>query len=424
MEKNYAETINTYFLPDTNSWIDDLETLKSYDNLVVLGGVLRELDKLKGSINNELAYRSRCATRYIKENKQRFTIDMQDYDAEEILGVAYTNSYTDNRIVACLKENPNYTLITNDVLLLLKAQGFGLSAMELDERKEDIATSYTGIKKVYIDNSDESEQELANLYQDLGANKYNLLRNQYLIIYDKEKPIEYDEKGKPTRYQVIDKFRFNGTKHVKLKVPDKRVYVARNEEQECAADLLLNQDIPIKIICGTYGSGKTMGAIKLALDHVLEKGHYSKIMMVRNPIGSGEPIGWLKGSKEDKTEGFFKSMVQHLNGGEQEAEILKTRGQLLAEIPYYMKGLSIDDTFIIADEAEDFDTKLFKLVGTRLGENSAIAFTGDFNQVEDKYKNNNGIMAAIQSLKGDPLVGIVVLEEDVRSAASKVFSKM
>lgn len=422
MENNYVD--EQYYLPDTNSWIDDLEKLKSYNNLVVLGGVLRELDKLKGSINNELAYRSRCATRFIKENKERFIIDMTDYDSEAILGDSYTNSYTDNRIVACLTRNPNYTLITNDVLLLLKAQGFGLPVIELSDNKEDNGTSYTGIKKVYIDSSFESEQDLADFYQDLGNNKYNLLTNQYIIFYDKEKPIEFDDNKKPTRYAVIDKFRFDGTKHVKLKLPDKRTYVARNEEQECAADLLLNQDVPIKIIAGTYGSGKTMSAIKLALDHVLEKGHYSKIMMVRNPIGSGESIGWLKGSKEDKTEGFFKSMVQHLNGGEQEAEILKSRGQLLAEIPYYMKGLSIDDTFIIADEAEDFDTKLFKLVGTRLGENSAIAFTGDFNQVEDKYKNNNGMMTAIRALKGDPLVGIVVLEEDVRSAASKVFSKM
>lgn len=412
-----------YFFVDTNSWIDDLETLKSFDNLVVSGMVLRELDKLKGSSNNELAFRSRCATRYIKENASSFKLDMVDYNAEKVLGEDYDNNYVDNRIIACLMENPHYTLVTNDVLLQLKAQGFGRKVIALAE-KEDVVSNYTGIKKVYIDGSLDSQMQLADFYQNMTINHYNLLNNQYLIFYDKEKPIEYDENGNPTRFEVIDKFRYNGSKHVKLKLPDKKIYNPRNEEQECAADLLLNQDIPIKIICGTYGSGKTMSAIKLALYHVLEKGNYSKIMMVRNPIGSGESIGWLKGTKEDKTEGFFKSMVQHLNGGEQEAEILKTRGQLVAEIPYYMKGLSIEDTFIIADEAEDFDTKLFKLIGTRLGENSMIAYTGDFNQVEDKYKNNNGMMRAIQTLKGEPLVGIVVLEEDVRSEASKVFSKM
>ena len=167
-----------------------------------------------------------------------------------------------------------------------------------------------------------------------------------------------------------------------------------------------------------------MAAVKMALHSVLHKGHQAKIMMVRNPIGSGESIGWLKGDMDEKTEGFFKPFIQHLEGGEQEATRLENDGVLTKQIPYYMKGLSIEDTFIIADEAEDLDVKLFKLVGTRLGDRSAIAFTGDFNQVEGKYRNNNGITRAIEVLRGDPLVGIVVLEEDVRSAASRAFSKM
>ena len=53
-----------------------------------------------------------------------------------------------------------------------------------------------------------------------------------------------------------------------------------------------------------------------------------------------------------------------------------------------------------------------------------IVFTGDYKQAESKYKNDNGIVNFIKNAKGNPLVGIVVLEEDVRSEASKVFADL
>jgi predicted ribonuclease YlaK len=89
-----------------------------------------------------------------------------------------------------------------------------------------------------------------------------------------------------------------------------------------------------------------------------------------------------------------------------------------------MKGLSIDETFILVDEAEDLNKKLIKLLGTRIGTNSSIVFSGDIEQAEDKYVGNNGLTIAIEKLKGHPLVGIVVLKDDVRSEASKVFADL
>ncbi|WP_036653823.1 PhoH family protein, partial [Paenibacillus pini] len=199
---------------------------------------------------------------------------------------------------------------------------------------------------------------------------------------------------------------------------------AKNPLQECAIDLLMDTSIPIKIIAGTYGSGKTILSVKTAIHNVLSKGNYSKIMMVRNPIGSGKEIGFLKGTKDEKTECFFKPFIQHLDGGEQEAWALEQRGVLLREIPYFMKGLSIDETLVLCDEAEDLDAKLIKLIGTRLGDDSAVVFSGDYNQAENEYLNNNGLLLAIEKLKGNPLVGVVILDEDVRSAASKVFAEL
>src|SRR5690606_7824353 len=145
------------------------------------------------------------------------------------------------------------------------------------------------------------------------------------------------------------KLKWTGEKLVPIKIPSTKKIKPLNDLQACAIDLIMDKDIPIKIIAGTYGSGKTLLSVKGGMYHVFEKGNYSKLMVVRNPIGTGEEIGWLKGSKEDKTAGFFKPIIQHLEGGEQEAYYLEQKGQLIKEIPYYMKGLSIEDTFLLCD---------------------------------------------------------------------------
>lgn len=412
------------WVTDTNIFYDNLPEVMSTKKVVLMATTRQELDNHKNNGDSEVRFKARKANRFIFENYDLFIHDVGEYNPESILGEAFSKDVKDNRIVACAYRN-GYGIVTNDLNLFSTAKAFGIEVETLAENrntKHDL--DYTGIHKIYISRDSEEESMYARIHQNPSDNVFELLTNQYLIVYDKEVPIEFDEDGKPTKYKVLEKFRFDGESYVRLKLPTKRTYTPRNEEQECAADLLYNNDIPIKIIAGTYGSGKTMAAVKAALYSVLDKGHQDKIMVVRNPIGSGESIGWLKGDMEDKTEGFFKPIVQHLEGGEQEASLLESRGQLTKNIPYYMKGLSIEDSFIIADEAEDFDAKLFKLVGTRLARNSVIAFTGDFNQVEDKYKNNNGMLRAIDTMKGDPLVGIVVLEEDVRSDASKAFSKM
>ena len=391
------------FVADTNIILDDIESLQDY-NIVLLSHTLRELEKHKSNRRDaELAYKARKATRYIKENKDKFHFDLNDYDGSP----HGDNSYEDNRILAAIVEN-QYGLISNDVLMTFRAEGLGVEVVELNDSHKDSNSDYTGIHKLYLSDSVEDQEKLANLYE--GNLEINLLTNQYLIVYMNGK--------------VIDKFRYDGEKLVKLKLPPQHVIKARNEEQECALDLLNNKNIPIRFIIGTYGSGKTLLNVKMALHKVIDKGEHAKIMVIRNPLGSGEAIGWLKGTKEDKTQDFFKPFVQHLQGGEQEAIYLEQRGQLIKEIPYYIKGLDIQDTFIMVDEAEDLDQKLLKLVGTRLSENSVVSFVGDFKQAEDKFIHQNGLKIAVEKLKGHPLVGVVSLSEDIRSEASKVFAEM
>ena len=83
--------------------------------------------------------------------------------------------------------------------------------------------------------------------------------------------------------------------------------------------------------------------------------------------------------------------------------------------------MSYGSTFVFVEESEDMDLKILKLIGSRIESDSCVVFCGDYKQSEQKYRRNNGLFQLIEKLKGNPLVGIIVLNEDVRSEASKVF---
>lgn len=419
-------TTEKMWIADTNFLYDGLEQAIDNKKIVLMSTVRQEVDKHKSVEDNNLRYKARKVNRFVFDNYDKFHHDVGEYNPEEILNSDYSRDVMDNRIVACAKVN-GYGILTNDLNLYSTAKAFKIevetSQGNTFNSQQDMA--YTGIHKAFISNDDVVSQDLyARIHQDSSDNSFNLLTNQYLIVYDKDNPTAFNTSGEPTRYEVLDKFRFDGTNHVKLKLPENRYIKPKNEEQECAIDLLMNKDIPIKVVSGQVGSGKTYLGVKMALYHVLEKGNHAKVLTLRNTIGSGEEIGFLKGSKEEKIQDFFVAISDQLQGGEQEAEVLKSRGQLESDTPHFIKGRTFTDTFVLVDEAEDLNIKLFKLIGTRLGEHSAIAFVGDVKQAEDKYKSNNGLAYGIDFLKGNPLAGIVVLSEDIRSEASKVFADM
>lgn len=389
------------FLIDTNTLIRYSHLINKFQ-VVITSNVLREIEKLELTKQSDKELQSQItkAKQMLDDNEDIIVVNLKDYEWD--LDDDFDKEYVDNKIIKCCIEN-GYGLLTRDRLLRLKAKMYNIPVIKPEKISSD--DFYTGYKIV-----SEDDEKLHRIFS-TNENVYELYTNQYLIIRDsKEKTKEI--------------LRWTGNAHVRIEYPESNYIKPENDLQACALDLLMNKEIPVKFILGTYGSGKTFLETKVALHKINEEGDHAKIMMIRNPIGTGEQIGWLKGDKDEKTAGFFKPIIQHLEGGEQEAFELEQEGKLLKEIPFYMKGLSIDDTFMIVDEAEDLDIKLIKLIGTRIGDNTVCAFSGDYNQAEGKYINNNGLLYAVEGLKGNPLVGIIVLDLDVRSNASKIFADL
>ena len=156
---------------------------------------------------------------------------------------------------------------------------------------------------------------------------------------------------------------------------------------------------------------------------VFDRKEHNKILGIREPNGEGKDIGYLKGTFEDKTARFFRPIEQQLKGPG-EYDYLIQSGVIETEIPFYMKGTTYDKTIFVVDEAEDLSEAQIRLVGTRVGENSRIFFSGDFAQsVKDKTVSNP-LVKMCEQLKGNKKFGCVYLDEDVRSETSKMFADL
>ena len=218
--------------------------------------------------------------------------------------------------------------------------------------------------------------------------------------------------------------RWDGEKFVTLKFPPSKIIKARNPLQRCALDMLNNPDITICAVLGTYGSGKSMLTMTMAKHAVLDKGRQSKILGIREPVGHGKNVGYLKGDFSDKTDMFFTPLIQQLDGGIYEYESLKDKGVLETNIAFYLKGTTYNSTIILVDESEDLNEEQIRLVGTRVGEDSRIFFNGDYRQAIYNKTHDNPLVRMCDLLKGNPLFGCIYLEDDVRSETSKLFANM
>lgn len=264
---------------------------------------------------------------------------------------------------------------------------------------------YTGYQTIYGDTYD-----INCIMSDPDFSK-DFAVNEYLLITNKDDG-------------TTKEMRFDGAAFVPLRLPPARVIKAKNSLQRCALDLLNNPLISTVAILGPAGSGKTYEAMRMALYHIKEKGTQSKVFGVRNPKGQGTAVGYLPGTLEDKTDAFFLPLAQQLDGGEFELERLKQMGTLEASIPYYLKGLSFNDTIVVADEAEDFSKEEIVLIGTRIGQGSRLFMVGDYKQSVADRSESNPLVLMCKQLRGNPLFGCIFLDEDVRSETSKMFAAL
>jgi phosphate starvation-inducible PhoH-like protein len=180
------------------------------------------------------------------------------------------------------------------------------------------------------------------------------------------------------------------------------------ENQKIYYETLLNNQITI--CSGPAGVGKSYIAMKTAVDLLLDDGNgYDKIIIVRPAVEAEEKLGALPGNVEEKLDPYIFPSYYLLNKiiGKEAREKLKDAEVVEVFALAYMRGMTIDNSILIFEEAQNATPKQMKLLLTRIGSNTKFFISGDIEQT-DRYKDkkHSGLYDALTRFNGIPGVGI------------------
>jgi len=169
------------------------------------------------------------------------------------------------------------------------------------------------------------------------------------------------------------------------------------------------------VICsGLPGTGKTFLSCAVALDLLKKEPKYRKIVIVKSVTTlKDEEIGFLKGSMKEKMEPFMYSFMHNFEkiAGRYNTQCLREAG-MIEEMPIaYMRGINIDNSIVIIDEAQNISIDNIRTIMTRLGENSKMIFLGDENQVDMKRRSQSSLEFIIDKFSNFDEVGTIRLDE-------------
>lgn len=189
--------------------------------------------------------------------------------------------------------------------------------------------------------------------------------------------------------------------------------VPRSPRQKEYVDAIRKYDIVVST--GPAGTGKTFLAVAAAIEF-LRAGKISKIVLTRPVVEAGEKLGFLPGTLYEKVEPYLKPLDDAFTSiiGAHKFRTLKDE-EVIEIIPLaYMRGRTLDDAFIILDEAQNTTFAQMKMFLTRLGFESKAVVTGDITQIDLEKKSASGLVIAKQILSDISEIKFVnFTEEDV-----------
>ena len=160
-----------------------------------------------------------------------------------------------------------------------------------------------------------------------------------------------------------------------------------------------NNDLIFSI--GPAGTGKTFLSVLLAVKY-LKKGDINKIIITRPAVEAGESLGYLPGDLKEKIDPYLMPIYDALDailGAEQKDKLIE-KGVIEVMPLAYMRGRTLDEAFIILDEAQNTTDKQMLMFLTRLGFNSKMIVNGDITQIDlNINKSNSGLISAMNKLK-------------------------
>jgi phosphate starvation-inducible PhoH-like protein len=186
--------------------------------------------------------------------------------------------------------------------------------------------------------------------------------------------------------------------------------VARSAGQRNYVEAIHKHDIVFGI--GPAGTGKTYLAVAMAVS-ALKKDQVSRIILTRPAVEAGEALGFLPGELEQKIAPYLRPLYDALRDMLEPEEIERSIARQTIEVAplAYMRGRTLNNAFVILDEAQNTTTEQMFMLLTRIGPHSKCVITGDVTQIDLPTNKRSGVVEALQALKNIPGISIVYLHE-------------
>lgn len=243
----------------------------------------------------------------------------------------------------------------------------------------------------------DSLQQLFDVLLELVRHNYILTERDVLYAIELSKDMKAD--------QLLDLFKGDiATTHkgkpIRVKTIGQKQYVSTIKQKDIVFGI------------GPAGTGKTYLAVVIAVT-ALKEGKVKRIVLTRPAVEAGESLGFLPGDLQEKVDPYLRPLYDALNDVLGPEQVLKSLERGLIEIAplAYMRGRTLDDSFIILDEAQNTTPEQMKMFLTRLGFGSKMVITGDVTQIDLPRGKSSGLIEVQRILKGIEEIGFIQFSE-------------
>ncbi|GHE81579.1 PhoH family protein [Thalassotalea profundi] len=354
-----------------------------------------------------------------------------DFSLERVTGNLSYNE-NDNRIINTAihiqntQKSKKVVLVTKDINMRLKAKGAGLLHVE-DYRTDQLINDIQFLTKGYHTFDGDFWENVQSCESETeGRNTTHYVKRELLpSVYMNEYLIDEGEHfaGKITGYDE-DNFSFADLSRERLMAKNAWGISPKNIYQGMAMDALLDPAIDLVILTGPAGSGKTLLALASALEQVVERGLYDKIIVTRSTPEIAESIGFLPGTEEEKMAPWLAAITDSLEVLHKQDENMKgslnyimDKANIQFKSVNFMRGRSIQNAFVLLDECQNLTASQLKTIITRCGEGTKIICSGNLAQIDSNYLNalTSGLTYIVERFKDFPGSSTINLNGVVRS---------
>ena len=192
-------------------------------------------------------------------------------------------------------------------------------------------------------------------------------------------------------------------KEINIKTPKKSI-IPRGENQKTYINNIQTNEINFGI--GPAGTGKTYLAVATAVDYLLNE-KVDRIILIRPAVEAGEKLGFLPGDLSQKVDPYLRPLYDALYEmlGTEKTEKLIANGIVEIAPLAYMRGRTLNNSFIIVDESQNTTKEQMKMVLTRMGFGSSLVINGDLTQIDLPKNIKSGLSHAIEVVQGTEGIG-------------------